>query len=340
MSTNHIIADIIPNLPWEERPEGSSAPLWRHSANPIIGRNPIPGVARIFNSAVIPCGGRFAGVFRGDTINGRPQLYLGFSGDGLSWDIDPDRIRFQDEKGGPWQPSYAYDPRLVRIGDSYYIVWCTDFQGASLGLARTDDFTTFTRLENPLLPFNRNGVLFPRKIGGKYVMLSRPSDGGHTPFGDVFISESPDLTYWGRHRRVMSKGGNGWWQNLKIGAGTAPIETGEGWLLFYHGVTQTCTGYVYSMGGAILDRQEPSRVKYRCGNFLLTPETWYEERGFVPNVVFPCAALCDAATGRIAVYYGCADTYVGVAYTDIDTVIGYIKNHDEAIDGDRDIGRI
>jgi len=97
---------------------------------------------------------------------------------------------------------------------------------------------------------------------------------------------------------------------------------------------------VYSMGAAILDIDEPSRVRYRCRDFLLTPETWYEERGFVPNVVFPCAALCDGDTGRIAVYYGCADTYVGIAYTDIETVAGYIQAHSETVDGDGDIGRI
>ena len=340
MAKIRIIGESIPNLPWQERPAGASVPVWRHTGNPIIGRNPVPGVARIFNSAVVPYRGGFIGVFRGETVNGRPHLYLGCSDDGLNWNIGPDRIRFEDEKGKPYQPSYAYDPRLVKIGDSYYIVWCTDFQGACLALAKTDDFKTFIRLENPLLPFNRNGVLFPKKINGKYRILSRPSDGGHTPFGDVFISESPDLTYWGNHRHVMSKGGAGWWQNLKIGAGAVPIETSEGWLLFYHGVTQTCTGYVYSMGAVILDLDEPSRVKYRCGEFLLTPETWYEERGFVPNVVFPCAAPADADTGRIAIYYGCADTYVGVAYTDIETVTGYIKSHSEIIDGDGDIGRI
>ena len=104
-----------------------------------------------------------------------------------------------------------------------------------------------------------------------------------------------------------------WWEAVKIGGGAAPIETTEGWLLFYHGVTGTCNGYVYSIGGAILDIDNPSIVKYRCENFLLTPEEWYEERGFVPNVAFPCATLQDAETGRIAIYYGCADTYVGLA---------------------------
>ena len=119
----------------------------------------------------------------------------------------------------------------------------------------------------------------------EFVLLSRPSDSGHTPFGDIFLSESPDMLYWGKHRHVMGKSPE-WWESVKIGGGAAPIETSEGWLLFYHGVTGTCNGYVYSIGGAILDIDNPSVVKYRCENFLLTPEEWYEERGFVPNVTF------------------------------------------------------
>ena len=120
--------------------------------------------------------------------------------------------------------------------------------------------------------------------------------------------------------------------------GAAPIETSEGWLLFYHGVTGTCNGYVYSIGGAILDRDEPSRVLHRRSTFLLTPETDYEERGFVPNVCFPCATLQDAATGRIALYYGCADSYVGLAFTTADEVVDYIKAHDQTSDADRERG--
>ena len=180
-------------------------------------------------------------------------------------------------------------------------------------------------------------MLFPRKVNGMYLMLSRPSDSGHTPFGDIFLSQSPDMEFWGRHRHVMGKGAN-WWENVKIGGGAAPIETSEGWLLFYHGVTGTCNGYVYSIGGAILDRDEPSRVLWRCGDFLLTPEAEYEERGFVPNVCFPCATLQDTATGRIALYYGCADSYVGLAFTTVDEVVDYIKAHDNAGSADREPG--
>jgi beta-1,4-mannooligosaccharide/beta-1,4-mannosyl-N-acetylglucosamine phosphorylase len=99
------------------------------------------------------------------------------------------------------------------------------------------------------------------------------------------------MAYWGRHRHVMSPG-KSWWEGTKIGAGPSPIETSEGWLLFYHGVMSTCNGFLYSMGAALLDLDEP--------------EAPYETAGTVPNVIFPMASLCDGATGRIAVYYGTA----------------------------------
>lgn len=222
--------------------------------------------------------------------------------------------------GNEFMPQYAYDPRLVKVEDTYYIIWCQDFYGAAIGVAKTQDFETFTRIENPFLPFNRNAVLFPRKVNGKYMMLSRPSDSGHTPFGDIFLSESADMVYWGRHRHVMGKGS-------------------EWWLLFYHGVTGTCNGYVYSIGGAILDIDEPSVVKYRCDTFLLTPEEWYEERGFVPNVTFPCATIHDAKSGRIAIYYGAADTYVALAFTKVDELVAYIKEHSVTAAADVECGR-
>ena len=156
-------------------------------------------------------------------------------------------------------------------------------------------------------------------------MFSRPSDSGHTPFGDMYISQSHDMTYWGEHRHVMapSKG----WESLKIGAGPIPIETSEGWLCFYHGVLQSCNGYVYSFGACILDIDKPWKVKYRCSEYLLNPRELYECVGDVPNVAFPCAALCDADTGRIAIYYGCADTCVSMAFCNVDEVVDYVKSH-------------
>lgn len=319
----------LPNLPWEDKPKGLREVVWRYSKNPIISWNPIPNGARAFNSAVIPYQDAFVGVFRIDHRNSRPLLHFGRSPDAVNWKLEPEAIPWVDEQGNPAPTSYAYDPRLVKIDDVYYITWCDDFPGPSIGLGMTRDFKTFIRMENPTMPFNRNGVLFPRKINGLYVMLSRPSDSGHTPFGDIVLSYSPDLIYWGKHRHVMASGGRNWWQATKIGAGPVPIETKEGWLLFYHGVTTTCNGFVYSMGAALLARDEPSRVLYRTRDYILTPEKDYEVSGFVPNVVFPCATLVDAATGRIAIYYGAADTHTGIAFTQADELLAYLKSNSE-----------
>ncbi len=324
-----IIGGELPNIPWEDKAKNNTDVIWRYSGNPILDWNPIPKAARIYNSAVVPKDGEFAGVFRADQKNGRATLFSGKSKDAIHWEIGPDPILWVDENGKPDPTSYAYDPRVVNIEGTFYVTWCDDLRGASIGMGYTKDFKTFVRMPNPLMPFNRNGVLFPRKINGKYFLLSRPSDSGHTPFGDIFISESPDLIYWGKHKFVMGKGGQGWWQGTKIGAGPIPIETTEGWLLFYHGVSGTCNGFVYSFGAVILDINNPSKVLYRTRDYLLTPEKLYETQGFVHNVAFPCANLYDANTGRIAIYYGAADTCTAIAFTQVDELINYIKNNSE-----------
>jgi beta-1,4-mannooligosaccharide/beta-1,4-mannosyl-N-acetylglucosamine phosphorylase len=222
---------------------------------------------------------------------------------------------------------YRYDPRVSWIDDRYIVTWCNGYHGPTIGIGYTLDFETFTQVENAFLPYNRNGVMFPRKINGKYAMLSRPSDRGHTPFGDMFYSESPDLEYWGHHRFVMQpKGG---WQSTKVGAGPIPLETSQGWLLFYHGVLTSCNGFEYSFGAALLDLDEPWKVLYRTGPYMLGPHEIYERVGDTPNVVFPCAALVDAPTGRIAIYYGGADTVVCLAFAYVDEVIDFIKGNSE-----------
>jgi len=338
MTRVKIIAESTKNMPWEPKPAEEKGVIWRYSGNPIIKRNPTPSTSRIFNSALVPYGDGFMGVFRADDIRVMQNIHLARSKDGINWDIEDKPIQWVDEQGKPFQPHYAYDPRLVKIDDIYYIIWCTSFGGScTIGMGYTKDFKTFIRLENSYLPFNRNGVLFPRKINGNYVMLSRPSDNGHTPFGDIFLSESPDLTYWGRHRKVM--GATDAWQHLKIGAGPIPIETSEGWLMIYHGVLLSCNGFVYSFGAALLDLEEPSKVLYRADPYLLTPEEDYETVGFVPNVAFPCSALVDTDDGRIAIYYGAADTFVAVAFGYVDEIIDFVKKTSKLGYGDAEIGR-
>jgi beta-1,4-mannooligosaccharide/beta-1,4-mannosyl-N-acetylglucosamine phosphorylase len=324
MSGIEIKSPPLVNIPWEERPPYSTEVVWRSLQNPIITRTAVSGgVNSIFNSAVVPYQSGFAGVFRCDSTARDMQIHAGMSPDGIHWRIEPQRIQFRcaDEEIG--QFNYGYDPRVCWLEDRYYITWCNGYHGPTIGVGYTFDFETFYQMENALLPYNRNGVLFPRRIGEKYAMFSRPSDTGHTPFGDIFYSESPDLIHWGHHRHVMAPRDG--WQSTKIGAGPTPIETSEGWLLIYHGVLTSCNGFVYSFGAALLDLDQPWKVICRTRPYLLNPREIYECVGDVPNVAFPCAALVDAPTGRMAIYYGGADTVTCLAYTRVQELIDFIK---------------
>jgi beta-1,4-mannooligosaccharide/beta-1,4-mannosyl-N-acetylglucosamine phosphorylase len=316
-------------IPWEDRPPGSAATLWRSSLNPIIARDHLPRSNSIFNSAVVPFGHGFAGVFRIDDTARTMNLHAGLSADGIDWQIAERPIAFTsgDPRVAEIQETFdhAYDPRVTWLEDRYYVTWCNGYHGPTIGIASTHDFVTFQQLDNAFLPYNRNGVLFPRRIGGRYLMLNRPSDNGHTAFGDIFCSESPDLIHWGRHRHVM--GTRPWsWESTKVGAGPIPIETDEGWLVIYHGVLTSCNGFVYSMGAALLDLDEPWRVIARPSDYLLSPQLPYEQVGDVPNVVFPCAALVDEAADRLTVYYGGADTVVCMAHGHLSELLAFVRS--------------
>ncbi|HET7087539.1 MAG TPA: glycoside hydrolase family 130 protein [Anaerolineae bacterium] len=323
--SNLVSGRALPNLPWEDRPDGSREVVWRYSRNPIIPRDAIPTSNSIFNSAVVPFNDGFAGVFRCDDKRRVMNIHRGSSRDAIHWEIEPEPMAFVGGDPEVARFEYRYDPRVTWIEDRYYVSWCNGYHGPTIGLGYTYDFETFHQLENAFLPYNRNGVLFPRRINGKYAMFSRPSDTGHTPFGDIFYSESPDLIHWGKHRFAMGPAGG--WQATKIGAGPTPIETTEGWLLFYHGVLTSCNGFVYSFGAALLDLDQPWKVIYRTAPYLMSPQTLYECVGDVPNVVFPCAALVDAPTGRVAIYYGGADTVTGLAFAYVDEIVEFMKHN-------------
>lgn len=322
MSTLFVNPMPLPNIPWEDKPTGSNDIIWRSQHNPIVKRNAIPSSNSIFNSAVVPFHNKFAGVFRCDDRARNMQLHRGFSADGIQWKIDPQKIQFYSDEPEISKFVYGYDPRVVWLDNKYYITWCNWYHGPTIGVGYTDDFESFYQLENAFLPFNRNGVLFPKRINGNYAILSRPSDNGHTPFGDIFYSESPDFTYWGKHRYVMGTAGG--WQSTKVGAGPIPIETREGWLMIYHGVLTSCNGFVYSFGAALLDLDKPWKVIARAAPYLLSPWEIYECVGDVPNVTFPCAALVDGDTGRLAIYYGGADSVVCLAYSYLDDIVDFI----------------
>ena len=312
-------------IPWENRPEGNIDPVWRYSGNPIITRKHIPGAAGIYNSAIIRFEDGFAGVFRCDDRRKCCSLHRGVSRDGIEWRIDAAPLEFAVSHHNEQMDKVCvgYDPRVCWLEDRYYITWCNIFRGMPVsGLAYTFDFQSFHQMENAFM-FNRNGVLFPRRVNGKYAMLNRPSDNNHTPYGNIIYSESPDLVHWGEHKLVLAPEQP--WEITKVGAGPTPIETPEGWLLIYHGVITRCNGYVYSAGVALLDLEKPWRVIARGKSLVMGPEMPYECMGEVPNVVFPCTALRQPDSTRLAIYYGAADSVIGLAFADFRELIEHAK---------------
>ncbi len=298
----------------------------RYKANPIITAKAVPRANSIHNSAIVPFGDGYAGIFRVDEIDFNFTMHVGFSKDGIKWDIDPEVLKMDCPDEYLRITERTYDPRLTKIDDTYYFTWCLDSrQGPLIGMATTKDFKKFSQKENLTIPANRNCVIFPRKINGKFAMYSRPSDMGHTPFGAMFYSTSPDMVHWGNHRFVFEPARSSW-QSTKIGPGPAPIEIEEGWLLIYHGVWTSCNGYLYYAGGAILDRNEPWKVLYRTKDYLLAPTETYERVGDVPNVVFPSSAVVLGGD-TIRIYYGCADTCVSMAEANMGELVDFIKKH-------------
>lgn len=204
------------------------------------------------------------------------------------------------------------DPRITYIAEeeTYYITYtATEIKGRDviprIALATTRDFIYFQShgliLPDPEDCFNKDAVLFPRKINDEFVMLHRR--GGK----NIWIAYSKNAVDWYNHREIM-KIREGYWDNLKIGAGAPPIKTDEGWLIFYHGVD---TNKTYRAGAALLDINDPSIVLARTDKSILEPLEKYERDGVVNNVVFPCGAVKNGKGYYL--YYGAGDRVTATA---------------------------
>jgi len=223
----------------------------------------------------------------------------------------------------------TYDPRITKIGDEYIILYASDLEQneARIGIVKTKDFVNFERVATASEFGNRNGCLFPEKINDSYVRLDRP-------FGDelkpcnIWLSTSPDLVHWGNSRPLTYKG-KPFFDGYKIGAGAVPIKTDKGWLEIYHTVSTTCNGFIYRLKACLLDLEDPSKIIGYSRNFILWPEHDYEMRGRVANVVFTCNALLED-DGTVKIYYGAADTNIGLAEGKLSDLIDIcLQNQDE-----------
>jgi predicted GH43/DUF377 family glycosyl hydrolase len=232
----------------------------------------------------------------------------------LGYTVSDDGIRFFDRLERPILSNDARqelrgpeDPRIVRIGKTYYLVY-TGYGGRFEGdyricLATSRDLIRWERRGVMLDEPNKDASLFPEKIGGRYAMFHRRPP-------DIWLAYSDDLKGWGDHTVVMRALPDSEWESLKVGIAGPPIKTQDGWLLIYHGVSQERR---YSLGVALLDRDDPSHVIARQSEPILEPELDWEIHGHVPNVVFSCGQVVMG--DDLYVYYGGADTVIGVAAT-------------------------
>jgi len=220
---------------------------------------------------------------------------------------------------GPLETWGIEDPRITKIDDRFLVTYsAVSEKGVAVGLLSTRDFRSFTREGTILAPTNKDVVLFPEKINGKYMMVHRPvPEGIGKP--EMWIAESPDLIHWGNHRFLMGISESGW-DSARIGAGCVPIRTNEGWLLLYHGAD---SGHRYCMGAVLLDLNDPGRVIARTAEPFMSPEAEYETTGFFAGVVFACGAIVK--DGRVTMYYGVSDESTASATFQLEEVFNLLK---------------
>jgi len=315
--------------------------MLRSPRNPILTRADIPPVlpdfadaSSVFNPGAIHFAGKTRLMLRVQSRGRRTALVMAESDDGERFTVAKVPVVFRGIERAGEKLHHLYDPRLTRIGDTVYVVFAADTEtGCKLGVGSTTDFATFDFIGLGTHPDIRNGVLFDEKMAGRFVRLDRPNrsalEGGVTSGDEIWFSSSEDLVTWTPEHVVM--GGRWHYWDERIGSGPPPVKTRQGWLHLYHGIaTHFAAASIYQVGAVLLDLHEPWKVLARSWNNLLEPREPYEMVGQVPNVVFPGGMVverCDAEgyallESPVHVYYGAADTCVGLATTTIGDLIG------------------
>ena len=317
----------------------------RHSRNPILTRKDIPevppllsDVTSVFNPGAINDGTSYRLILRVQDRSRETYFLPATSFDGWSFEVEPRIIRFEGLEKLAAPVYHCYDARPTRIGDTVYVMFALDMDdGCQLGLGRTTDYKRYEFLGLVSNEDIRNGVLFPEKIGGRYLRMDRPNKarhaGGPTSGSTIWLSESDDLLTW-RPVAPLIQGRFHFWDEF-IGSGPPPVKTRRGWLHVYHGVAgHFGSASIYQAGVMLLDLSDPSKVLGRCRRNILEPREIYELAGQVPNVVFPSGMIVEdydaegfaLPDSEVKIYYGAADTCVGLATT---TVADLLRAADE-----------
>lgn len=308
------------------------AALFRRShANPILTAADWPyPVHTVFNAGATRLrDGTTLLLCRVEDHRGHSHLCAARSANGIDdWRIDESPTLLPDAEGFPEELWGIEDPRITFVEElGRYAIAYTAFSkgGPGVALCLTEDFRSFERFGLVMQPDDKDAALFPRRIHGEFALIHRPMTdlGAH-----VWVSFSPDLRNWGGHRLVLPARKGAWWDANKVGLSPPLIETPDGWLMLYHGVRHTASGSLYRLGAALLALDSPEAVIARGDEWIFGPETDYECRGDVPNVVFPCGYTMGDDGDTIHLYYGAADTCIGLATGSVRAILGWLARAD------------
>lgn len=301
--------------------------------------------------------GKFYLLYRaaGDDEEHVIRFGLAVSTDGIHFERVSDEPVFAPSVDGP-DSGGVEDARIVKFGDSFYVTyayrpfppgqyWKFDHDEvrvpesdeftpivfrnnvANTGLAMTKDFRNWRRLGRMTQSNfdNRDVILFPEKVNGKYALLHRPKEWIGKEYGcrypSIWITFSDDMMVWNEESKLLIAGREGTWEE-KVGGNAPPLKTDDGWLVLYHGVENGGTGY-YRIGAVLLDLEDPTKVLARTKDWIMEPEHPYEIEGFYNGCVFPTGNVIVGDT--LYVYYGGADKYIGLATCPVSELLDFLK---------------
>lgn len=321
-----------------------SDPCIKRLEKPVLTKDDIPyDASLIFNAGVAKLNGQYVMVFRNDygateeTIGkAHFKTSIGFatSDDGIQWKVREKTMFDSADLDPDDEMKRLYDPRITIIDGAPYLCMAMDTKHGVRGcIAKTDENFESVEILSVSAPDNRNMVLFPEKINGKYVRLERPfpvySRGGKDRF-DLWLSTSPDLVFWGETELVLAVEDVPF-ANDKIGPAAPPVKTDKGWLTLFHAVDIDAergkNGWEakwrkrYCAGIMLLDLEDPTKIIGMSKKPLIAPESYYEtEVGFRQQVIFPGGMILEP-NGEVKIYYGASDTVECLATANVDDLI-------------------
>jgi predicted GH43/DUF377 family glycosyl hydrolase len=302
----------------------------RHEHNPILSATDWPyPINSVFNpgATLLPDGTTLL-LCRVEDRCGHSHFCVARSANGIdNWQIDPQPTlraepdKFPEELWGIEDPRITFVPELSTHA-VVYTAYTRD--GPGVALALTEDFRSFERYGVIMSPEDKDAALLPHRIDGNWALVHRPVS---APRAHIWISYSPDLRHWGSHKLMLEARRGAWWDANKIGLSPPLIETPKGWLMIYHGVRQTAAGAIYRLGLALFDLQMPELCIKRGDEWVFAPRESYELRGDVDSVVFPCGYTIGPDGDTIHLYYGAADSSIGLATGSVKALLEWLEVH-------------